>query len=494
MTTPLLARARPAPVPRAPRPRRRISTAWLVVLLLAVALVPFVQELTHQPAVRYAQSAALVEDGSVRLDRFDGVVGVDRLERDGHLYGDKAPLQPLLGAPAYAVARIVGAEPATVLRPQGNLGLWWVTLWSTVVPFLAIAYLGVKVSERVVGRSSAAQGALAICAGTLLFAYGSQLYAHVLAALLGWACWLLVDRSHREVRSGGHAVRWALAAGAVGGAAVATEYPMAIVLLGMAAALFVEQGWSRLAAFAAGAAPFGLLLAAYQAAAYGSPFAVSYGAKPYHPENTSILDLPSFGRLTEVLVGSRGLLVFSPVVVLAVWGLVRLARSADEDRRRHGAVGLAVVVSFVVLQASWLNPWGGEGYGPRYLIPCLPFLIVGMAEVWDRAVNVRFAIVGWSVLAMSSAVVAEHLVPAGALPMAAQLQSLHTDGAVPTLWTMAFGPVGWLLQAATIGAAALVLHRRLATERVAQALAPAEADRPIELGLDATAPHVALPT
>ena len=465
-----------------------------MVLLLAVALVPFVQELTHQPAVRYAQSAAFVEDASVRLDRFDGVVGVDRLERDGHLYGDKAPLQPLLGAPAYAVARVVGAEPATVLRPEGNLGLWWVTLWSTVVPLLAIAYLGVKVSERVVGRSSAAQGALAICAGTLLFAYGSQLYAHVLAALLGWACWLLVDRSHREVRTGGHPVRWALAAGAVGGAAVATEYPMAIVLLGMAAALVLEQGWSRLAAFAAGAAPFGLLLAAYQAAAYGSPFAVSYGAKPYHPAGTSILDLPSLDRLIEVLLGPRGLLVFSPVVVLAVWGLVLLARSSDDDRRRHGAVGLAVVVSFVVLQASWLNPWGGESYGPRYLIPCLPFLIVGMAEVWERAVNVRFAIVGWSVLAMSSAVVVEHLVPAGALPMAAQLQSLHTDGAVPTLWTMAFGPIGWLLQAATIGTAALVLHRRLATERAAQAPTPVEAARPIELGLDATPTGVVLPT
>ena len=122
-----------------------------------------------------------------------------------------------------------------------------------------------------------------------------------------------------------------------------------------------------------------------------------------------------------------------PVVVLAVWGLVRLARSADEDRRRHGAVGLAMVAGFVVLQASWLNPWGGESYGPRYLIPCLPFLIVGMAEVWERAVDVRFVIVTWSVLAMSSAVVAEHLVPAGALPIAAQLQSLHTDGAVPTL-------------------------------------------------------------
>jgi 4-amino-4-deoxy-L-arabinose transferase-like glycosyltransferase len=452
---------RPAPAPV------RLSAAWLVVLLLAVALVPFVQELTHQPAVRFAQSAALVEDHSVRLDRLNGVVGVDRLERGGHLYGDKAPLQPLLAAPAYAVERALGAQSASVLRPQGNLSLWWVTLWSTVIPLLAIAYLGVKVSERVVGATNAARGALAICAGTLLFAYGSQLYAHVLAGLLGWACWLLVDRSHLEARSGGHPLRWALAAGALGGAALATEYPMAIILLGMAAILVIEKGWTRLAAFCAGVAPFAALLAIYQAAAYGSPFAVSYGAKPYHQSGTAILELATAGRLAEVLVGPRGLLLFSPVVALAVWGLVRLARSVDQDRRRHGIVGLVVFASFVVLQASWLNPWGGESYGPRYLIPGLPFLIVGMVEVWEPAARVRWLAVTWSVAAMSLAVIALHLVPDGAIPMGAQLQSLRTDGPVPTLWTLALGPAGWYVQLATIACAAHLLQQRLAQDEAA---------------------------
>ena len=223
----------------------------------------------------------------------------------------------------------------------------------------AIALLGVKVSERVVGSANAARGTLAICAGTLLFAYGSQLYAHVLAGLLGWGCWLLVDRSRREDLAGGHPLRWAFAAGAVGGAALATEYPMAIILLGMGAVLVLERGWARIVAFGVGVAPFALLLAAYQSAAYGSPFAVSYGAKPYHQAGTAVLDLPTFSRIVEVLVGPRGLLLFSPVVALALWGLVLLARSTDLDKRRHGIVGLTVFTSFVVLQASWLNPWGG---------------------------------------------------------------------------------------------------------------------------------------
>ncbi len=155
-------------------------------------------------------------------------------------------------------------------------------------------------------------------------------------------------------------------------------------------------------------------------------------------------------------------------LVLAVWGLVRLARSADLDQRRHGIVGLVVFASFVLLQASWLNPWGGESYGPRYLIPGLPFLIVGMVEVWERAARVRWFAVTWSVVAMALAVIALHLVPDGAIPMGAQLQSLRTDGPVPTLWTLALGPAsGWFVQLATIACAAHLLQLRLAQDAAA---------------------------
>ncbi|WP_421118363.1 hypothetical protein ACE2AJ_13265 [Aquihabitans daechungensis] len=168
-----------------------------------------------------------------------------------------------------------------------------------------------------------------------------------------------------------------------------------------------------------------------------------------------------------MLVGPRGLVLFSPVIVLAVWGLVRLARSADGDRRRHGVVGLVVFASFLLLQASWLNPWGGESYGPRYLIPGLPFLIVGMVEVWKPAARVRFFAVSWSVAAMSLAVIALHLVPDGAIPMGAQIQSLLADGPVPTLWTQSLGAVGWYVQLATIACAAYLLQQRLAQDEAA---------------------------
>ena len=443
-----------------------MTSAWWAVLFLAVALIPFVQELSAQPAVRLAQSAAMVDHHTVRLDEYEHVLNVDRVVRNGHIYGDKAPLQPILAMPVYAAGQVVGVQPATHLRIQSNLGLWWVTLWMSVIPLLAIAAIGMKVVTRLLGKEHAVQATLAICGGTLLLAYGTQLYAHVLAGLLGWGCWLVADRSLRTAKGEGHPVWLAVAAGLLGGAAVATEYPLAIVVLVVAGVLLASKAWSRVAAFIAGGIPFAGVLLAYQWVAYGSPFTVSYSEKPEHAAEPLVLKWPNPVRLAEVLFGTRGLLLFTPIVILAVWGLLRLARSPELDRRRHGIVGLLVFGGFLVLQSAWLNPWGGEAPGPRYIIPSLPFLIVGMAEAWNRAPRFQWFAIRWSVLAMSMAVVADHLTPEGSFAVVAQLQNLRDFGPVHTLWTMLLGPVGMVVHASTVIVVAWYLVASVKAERM----------------------------
>lgn len=448
-----------APSPTTAGSRRpRLTTGWLAILLLAVALAPFVQERTAQPAVRFAQTAAMVEEQSIQLDRYAPTIGVDRVERDGHVYGDKAPLQPVLAMPFYALAKVVGADSADVQRPVGNLSLWWVTLWSSLVPFLLIAGIGIRVVTRLFGRRYAVQAVLATCGGTLLLAYSTQLYAHVLAGLLGWGCWLVSRRTDRPLL-------WAAVAGALGGAAVATEYPLAIVVLVVGAVLVRDRSWARLAAFAAGGVPFAAFLAGYQWLAYGSPFTISYSEKPEHAAEPLVLQWPSPIRLAEVLFGTRGMLLFTPMVAVAAWGLWRLARRGTGERRLHGQVGLAVFGAFLVLQSAWLNPWGGEAPGPRYVIPALPFLIVGMAEAWEASARFRWFALRWSVLAMATTVFALHLTPEGQFAVIAQLQNIRMYGTVPTLWSLALGRAGDVVHVALIAGVAWLLAGRLRVER-----------------------------
>ena len=85
--------------------------------------------------------------------------------------------------------------------------------------------------------------------------------------------------------------------------------------------------------------------------------------------------MPTLHGLREVLVGNRGLLVFSPVVLAAAVGLGLLWRRGE---RAEALLAATVVVLFVLLDAGYFLPYGGGTPGPRFLAPALPFLALGL--------------------------------------------------------------------------------------------------------------------
>ncbi len=439
--------------------------AWLIGLLFLVVVGPWVKHLTVQPASRLALTAAIVEHGTIRIDAYEDIVAIDRVDRGGHLYSDKAPGQPFLAVPAYAAARAVGADSAAVPRGEGNLTLWWVTLWSSVIPGALLVVLVAGICG--VGDSRRATIAtIAIAFGTLLLPFSAELYGHVLATFFGVAAWALVRRGATPGR--------VVLAGAMAGLAVLVEYQIVLFIAIVATFVLVRLGWRAVAWLALGGAPLGALLLAYQAAAFGGPFQSSYGEKPVHADGgATIVGLPDPRQALEVLFGTRGLLVFAPVVVIGLLGLVRVARGEGSAARDEAIVGLAVFLAYWALQAGWPNPWGGEMPGPRYMIPALPLLAPGIAVVWRRRGALERVALGWSVTMMTLPLVTLHLVPPGGVTGIQHLRNIRDFGIAPTVWTLALGPAGWVVYAATIAGAAELLRRDvLATRSPASAAAP----------------------
>ncbi|HEY3844041.1 MAG TPA: hypothetical protein VGL48_12395, partial [Acidimicrobiales bacterium] len=96
---------------------------------------------------------------------------------------------------------------------------------------------------------------------------------------------------------------------------------------------------------------------------------------PYYADGSlSRFRFPAASLAGELVSPARGLLVFSPVIVLAVVGVVIA-------RRRQALDGLSVALSAVII-AHWFvvssayDWWGGYSYGPRYMSDMLPFLVV----------------------------------------------------------------------------------------------------------------------
>lgn len=428
-------------------------TAWWVALLLLVVVGPLVPIATAQPLVRFAQTAALVEHRTLELDAYEPTLLVDRVDVDGHVYSDKAPLPAFLGAPVYAVGRALGMESAAVDRPEGNLGLWWMTFWTASVPAAVLVLLMVGAARRV-APAGATMAAVGLAFGSLLLPFAGQLYGHVLCATLAFGSW-------RLMRERGSTPWAALAAGSLAGAAVATEYPMALVGVILAVALGALHGWRQVPLFAAGAAPFGALLLWYHNAAFGDPLADPYRLKPQHEgASAAVTGLPRPGQALEVLVGTRGMFLIAPVTLLGVIGLVILLRRGGRHRV-DALVGLSVAGVLWLLQAGWANPWGGEMPGPRYLIPALPFLAVGVAVVAERAPTVTRVAIGWGIAAMAGPLLTVHLVLGDGVTGLAHLENLRRWGFTPPVPAVVLGGPGWLIYLAAVGAVAIALGRHL---------------------------------
>lgn len=348
----------------------------MAAVLVAVAfVVQPLQSRGHikaQQAARMALTAAVAEHGTVQVDRYVHVLGVDFAEKDGHLYSDKAPAQPLLAVPAYLAYRAAGGESAAIMRGRLNLGLWWISLWSAAVPaallVMVMARLGRTWNER-----WSLPAALAMAFGSLLFPFGTLLFSHLLSALLVGAA-LLVWREAPSTRAR------LLATGALLGGAFASEYTAGVALAVIGLASLGRDRWKALW-LALGAVGPVAAVGAYQWIAFGSPVSVPYQYHNLRLTNAG-MTAPTLHRLWTLTTSGRGVFLLTPIVLVALVGLV-VAATDRRDRRTELAVVGALFMAFLVVHAGATDA-GGEALGPRYVIPGIPPLTIGLGALWAR--------------------------------------------------------------------------------------------------------------
>ena len=132
--------------------------------------------------------------------------------------------------------------------------------------------------------------------------------------------------------------------------------------------------------------PPALALGAYDWVAFGSPLHLSYRyvENAYTERQRSGffgIGLPTLGGIRDVLFGSRGLLVWSPICAVAALGVIVLWRRGF---RAEALLAGAVAMIFVLVDAGYFLPYGGGSPGPRFLGASLPFLALGISGALTR--------------------------------------------------------------------------------------------------------------
>ena len=363
----------------------RRSPLAAALLLAAIALFDRVGQwpgfVNANELSRLEAAAAMAFDGTPEISIEMKTLGSheDFAERDGKIYSNKAPGLIFLWIPLVRFFALFLGRPSVMnLLTFGYL----LRLATVTMAWLLAIFPLARLVERLGGDHRAAGGIfLALSFASPVGIYAGLGFSHTFAAaLLLFVAERLVCIDPEQKAIAG---RWA-AAGALAAWAAMSEYPAALP----AAFLFVFAFFSRpswrgpLAAAAAGIAT-SLPLFLYNAVCFGGPLRLSSGFEG-DPAFRSLASQGIFGIQRPVLSiaqgllfsPSRGLLPLSPWISLA--GLGALLLIGRRSSRFPMLALLTATLSLFLAISGYPNWHGGWATGPRYLVPVIPFLALGL--------------------------------------------------------------------------------------------------------------------
>lgn len=348
---------------------------------------------------RTAQAIVFERKLSVPADTFGAVVG-----SGGRWYSKYGIAQSLAEIPFAIFGKIVTHFSGRELMAWG---ISWTNVFVTALGCLLFYLLA-----RSLGAGERRAIALTLLYGicTLAWPYAKTDFNEPLqtTALLAAAYAL---RRTRGVRS-----RWLL----LGGAALAIAVLTKAVLLVVAAPIFAI--YAALALLDAGGHPFaalparlrdrtwwlallrqqillwapiavaGVITLLLNVARFGSPLDFGYGRTPDDkPFSGSIL----VGLYGLILSPNASLLFYATPVVLGIFGLRRFARRLPAETVLIGLLA----TSMLIFYGGYLYWPGLSAFGPRYLVPLVPFLLLPAIDAFPNVLRQpRAALVPLSIL------------------------------------------------------------------------------------------------
>jgi hypothetical protein len=285
-----------------------------------------------------AVSQSIVHHGTVAVGPQFGVVG-----RGGHYFAKYGIGLSLLAVPFVAVGDLV----SLITGDQSKLEAFFAaSLMPLVMGFLAASLYR---TTRRLGADSFWAAVIAVGAafGTYALPYGKDFFAEPLTTLA-------IVLSIEFLIAG----RCELAGIAL--AVAVTTRPESVVLVAVLPVIvWVFRGFREAFVYGAIAAVGAVVDAGYDQYRFGSVVKSGYGSE---------------GFTTPFLHGAGGLLfspeksvlLFAPIVLLAVLGSIRLWTT---HKRFVVVLTLANLLVFFVLSAAWHSWQGGWSWGPRLLLP-----------------------------------------------------------------------------------------------------------------------------
>lgn len=141
------------------------------------------------------------------------------------------------------------------------------------------------------------------------------------------------------------------------------------------------------------------------------------------------------GAYILLISDERGILFYSPVVLIGIIGLVLLYR--DKKYAVASVVMFSVILTNIVVYSMFGDPWGGWAFGPRYLLPMIAVLALTSSVALEKyKKNILFSLGVFIVLAYSVYVNTAGAVTSNNIPP--KVEAIHFETPVPYTYQFNF--------------------------------------------------------
>lgn len=361
---------------------------------------------------------SIVDEGRFEIDSYHNNT-MDKRFFNGHYYSKKAPGLSLLAIPIYMVVkpflRFIPEDLVKEYPPHIYLrnGIYIVSytirpydIYVAVFPTIFISGLLSALTVLLVYRISLYFTsnehyrlviAITYGIGTIAFYYATVFFSHAAATFFGFCCFYLIFEMRKKLKD------YSFLAGVVGGLAVITEYPTLIIILGCWILILFTKDIKKIISFSIGFLLILSLLFVYNYIAFGNALALPYEystilrtdafhgiKKTYLSEQSQIIiqkynypliNIMSLSIITKLLFYPyRGLFIYNPILIISIIGLFFMYRAYKKE-----TILIALFFTmFLIYNSNIIIPWGGSCFGPRHLLPVLPFLMIPLAFSFER--------------------------------------------------------------------------------------------------------------
>lgn len=354
-----------------------LSALWLTLLLFGIYLLSFSGILYSQDSMSmFAVTESFVKRGEFNTDQLWTLFKArNEIASDGESYAKYGYGTSLFAAPLYALA----------LYLPFDLGLTQTTLLtSSIVIALAGALVFLSARRLNFSREVSIVAALLFGLATPAWVYAKQFWSEPYALCTLFAAFYFLQR-YRD----GSGTRDAIIAGCALGLAVATRVTNAALIPVFAWYGFMEAVRDTrvrrgLIGFIATLTLIAFSIAWYDWVRYGHPFITGYRAD-------ETFDNPIWlGAYGLLFSPGKGLFIYAPFLVALAFAAPAFFRRA---RRETIVIGI-LFTFYTLLFSAWYYWWGGTNWGPRFLVPTLPFLVLMIAPAIELAKSKKsFAII-----------------------------------------------------------------------------------------------------